>query len=369
MTKANYNRIAFVSLFFAILCFLAVIAFHFPQYLSTPQLRDVYDADQLRILLFAVMHLSLGGAIVSLIFSSEKKISFFTILIIVVAATLGGASVPVTTPIARDKLYLSLDLIILDMMLMTMIFTPLERLFFRKRQRFLRFGLSTDLAHYTINHLLMGALLYLIVIPGNWLRQYMPDFGIDSFVRSQSIWIQTFAILFLADFCQYWVHRFLHTNKRLWQFHKIHHSIQVMDWIAGSRLHILDILITRSISYIPIVCLGFSEEDFQLYLPIVAFQAIFVHTNTRFKFGPLRYLITTPLVHHWHHSSEEAALDMNFAVSFSIIDVVFGTFYCPKEWPEVYGLHQEKISENFLMQLMYPFLNQVSKSLRGQARQ
>ncbi len=135
-----------------------------------------------------------------------------------------------------------------------------------------------------------------------------------------------------------------------------------MDWIASSRLHIIDILITRSISYIPIVCFGFSEEAFQLYLPVVALQALFVHSNMRFSFGPLRYIITTPLVHHWHHSNASQALDKNFAVSFSCIDLILGTFYCPKTWPEEYGLFQKKISQNFIKQLFYPFLYQIRVS-------
>ena len=44
-------------------------------------------------------------------------------------------------------------------------------------------------------------------------------------------------------------------------------------------------------------------------------------------------------------------------VSFSFIDRIFGTYYCPKDkWPSSYGLHEEKISENFYRQLIYPFL-------------
>lgn len=358
MNVDNYNRLAFISLYFSGLCILAVTAFNFPQYLSTPSLREVYDTDQLRIVLFIVLHLSLSMALISIIFSEKKLIALIAMLIVILASIWGGAEVHVETPIPDKKLYLSLDLIVLDMLAMSIIFVPLERFFYLRKQRFLREGLATDLLHYTINHLFMGGLLVLITIPGIWLRQYLPDWGIEDNIQSINPWLQAIMILFVADFFQYWTHRYLHVKPRLWMFHKIHHSVIRMDWIASSRLHIIDILITRSISYIPIVCLGFSQEAFQLYLPIVALQALFVHSNIRFTFGPLRYLMTTPIVHHWHHSNAIKALDKNFAVSFSCIDVLFGTFYCPKEWPESYGLYQEKISKNFVKQLFYPFLKQ-----------
>ncbi len=244
---------------------------------------------------------------------------------------------------------------------MSLIFVPLERLFFLRRQRFLRPGLKTDLAHYGFNHLLMGGIFFLIALPAEWVRKrYFID-AVPHFIQSLPLWLQVVLILFIADFCQYFVHRAFHTSPILWQFHKIHHSVPQMDWLASSRLHVIDVIVTRAISYIPIVWLGFSLDAVHIYLPIVAIQALFVHSNFRYGFGGLRYGLTTPLVHHWHHSSEEPALDKNFAVTFSIIDVIFGTFYCPRNWPEKYGLHGEEISESFVKQLLFPFLKVLKK--------
>lgn len=74
-------------------------------------------------------------------------------------------------------------------------------------------------------------------------------------------------------------------------------------------------------------------------------------------FKPLRRIFTTPQIHHWHHSSEQAVFDRNFAVSFSCIDYVMGTYYCPEDrWPEQYGLEsQESLPRGFLKQLIFPF--------------
>lgn len=54
-------------------------------------------------------------------------------------------------------------------------------------------------------------------------------------------------MVLVADFTQYWVHRTFHTVPWLWRFHAIHHSAEEMDWLAGSRLHLVDVIVyTRS---------------------------------------------------------------------------------------------------------------------------
>jgi sterol desaturase/sphingolipid hydroxylase (fatty acid hydroxylase superfamily) len=356
-----YNKLAYIGLYLAILCFLSVLAFHFPEYLSNPQLRDVYNVDQLRMILLGSLYLSFGMGLIAFLFGRKKGLALSAILISILSTILGGSAVEVQVPIQQKPIYLSLDLIILDLLVMSAIFVPLERFFYLRRQRFLREGLATDLSHYALNHLLMGGVFVLIVWPGNWIHQTIFQNRVPQLTQQMPLWLEVLSILFIADFAQYWIHRYFHTRKRWWQFHKIHHSTMKMDWLASSRLHIGDVIATRAFSYVPIVCLGFSQAAVQIYMPIVAVQALFVHSNVRFHFGPLRYVLTTPLVHHWHHSSDPKALDKNFAVTFSIIDVVFGTFYCPRQWPETYGLYEERISNSFVKQLIYPFVDQLRR--------
>lgn len=61
------------------------------------------------------------------------------------------------------------------------------------------------------------------------------------------------------------------------------------------------------------------------YVIIVGFQAAFNHANVRINFGPLKYIIVTPQVHHWDHASDEAAIDKNYAAHFSFMDYLLGT--------------------------------------------
>ncbi len=62
-----------------------------------------------------------------------------------------------------------------------------------------------------------------------------------------------------ADLVQYGVHRAFHRVPALWRFHAIHHSIREMDWLAGSRLHFVDVVVTRALVVLPAFTLGFSE--------------------------------------------------------------------------------------------------------------
>ena len=363
MKTPFYEKLAYIGLYLSSLCLLAVFTFHFPEYLSNPQIREATDVWQLRKILLVCIYLSFGMGTIAFLFSDKKIMSFLVLMLAATATILGGAAVEVQYPIQQKPVYLSMDLIILDLLFMSILFVPLERVFFLRKQRFLREGLKTDLSHYGLNHLMMGGVFFLISWPGNWIHQHIFDASILGVVRQLPLWAQVLSILFIADFAQYWIHRSFHNRIRWWQFHKIHHSTQMMDWLASSRLHIMDVIVTRGFSYIPIVCLGFSEEAIYTYLPIVAVQALFVHSNVRFHFGPMRYVLTTPLVHHWHHSSDPKALDKNFAVTFSIIDIIFGSFYCPKSWPENYGLYQESISDSFTKQLVYPFLKQLQTKI------
>ena len=71
--------------------------------------------------------------------------------------------------------------------------------------------------------------------------------------------VQFVLLIAVTDFTQYWVHRAFHAVPLLWRFHAVHHSADHMDWLAGSRLHLVDIAITRGLTYVPIYVLGFAD--------------------------------------------------------------------------------------------------------------
>jgi sterol desaturase/sphingolipid hydroxylase (fatty acid hydroxylase superfamily) len=166
---------------------------------------------------------------------------------------------------------------------------------------------------------------------------------------------QVVLILLVADGTQYWVHRTFHAVPILWRFHAIHHSAEEMDWLAGSRLHLLDVIVTRGITYVPIFVLGFSNGALMIYVFLVAAQATFIHANVRWRFRRVRHIVATPAFHHWHHSADREAVDRNFAVHTPVWDLLFGTYYLPDAWPLRYGLTgNRKIPSGWLRQLVHP---------------
>ena len=47
---------------------------------------------------------------------------------------------------------------------------------------------------------------------------------------------------------------------------------------------------------------------------------------------------------------------MNFAGTFPVLDLMFGTFYVPKnELPDAYGVADRSVPEGFGSQILYPF--------------
>jgi len=136
----------------------------------------------------------------------------------------------------------------------------------------------------------------------------------------------------------------------------VHHSTKHMDWMAGSRQHIIETIITRTLVLGPIYLLGFSKEVIDAYIIVVGFQAVFNHANVSVRLGPLRYLIVTPNFHHWHHSQDADALDKNYAAHYAFLDHLFGTAVnSNKVWPERYGVLGDYVPKGFLKQLAFPF--------------
>jgi lathosterol oxidase len=129
-----------------------------------------------------------------------------------------------------------------------------------------------------------------------------------------------------------------------------------MDWLAGSRLHLVDAVVTRALAFVPLYVLGFSDGPVFAYVALVSIQATFIHANVRFDFGRLAWVVATPRFHHWHHGAEREAIDKNFAVHLPVIDVLFGTAHLPADrWPVSYGLAHDSVPDGYVNQLVEPF--------------
>mgnify|MGYP001545547077 CR=1 FL=1 len=127
-----------IALTLAILCLLGILAFHFPEYLTTPQLRKSYNVDALRLLMFWSMVLAGAIALFNIIRGRARWLAFAAFVLIGLTLALGGHKVPVGD-FADGTPYIGLDWFILDLLGSTLIFVFIEKLFaLRKDQPIFR---------------------------------------------------------------------------------------------------------------------------------------------------------------------------------------------------------------------------------------
>ena len=347
-----------IALSLAILCFLGVLAFHWPQYLTTPQLRQSYNVDVMRQLLFWSMVIAGALSLYNIVSGRARWLALGAFVLIGMSFALGGHKVPVDANFPDNTPYIGLDWFILDLLGSTLIFIFIEKLFaLRKDQPVFRPEWQTDFHHFIVNHMIVGFVLLATNLLVHKLFGWAAQDGIRGWVAGLNFWVALFLIVLVADLVQYATHRADHEVPLLWRLHAVHHSVKSMDWLAGSRQHILELIITRTLVLAPIYVLGFSKGVIDAYILIVGFQAVFNHANVSVRLGPLRYLIVTPNFHHWHHSQDNDAIDKNYAAHFAFIDYAFGTAVkSDREWPEHYGVVGDYVPNGFFKQLAFPFV-------------
>lgn len=335
----------------------AVLCLHFPEWLTSADLRAVYPMALVRALIQLVLAAAFVLGVLNTVLNRRPRSAGMAGMSLAVIATLlGGAAVEVEAP-ASEATVLGLDWFILNLFFLALVFVPLERSFaHRPAQRIFRPGWRTDLSHFFASHLMVQVTVLLTMAPAAVFFHCLVDSRLQAQVAAQPIALQLVEALVLADLFAYVSHRLFHAVPLLWRFHAIHHSCESLDWLASSRLHLVDIVATRAMGFLPLYVMGFSPEALYGYLVFASLQGIAIHSNLRFDFGPLRHVLVTPRFHHWHHTSQREHLDRNFAVHLPLIDRLFGTHYLPDEaWPERYGIEGSPVPDGWVRQLAHPF--------------
>ena len=345
----------------------AVFCLLFPSIFTVPEARALYPMPYIRALIHIVLVTAFLSGVISVCLRQNKVLGIIGIACTLIAALLGGSQIPIHGELSKGP-YLGLDWFLLNLIFFSAVFIPLERLFARlPDQPVFRQGWRTDLVYFFISTLLLQVTTLLTMKPAMVLFTWAASPGLQTWIQSQPHWVQFLEILLVADMFQYWVHRSFHTVPWLWRFHAVHHSVEAMDWLAGSRLHLFDAVVTRAIIFVPLYVLGFSQPALFAYVVVVSLQATFIHANVRLDFGPLRWVLATPQFHHWHHGADREAIDKNFAVHLPVLDLLFGTFYMPgTRWPKTYGVHNNNVPESYLLQWVYPFVrNRKTPEAKG----
>ncbi|PRC93731.1 Sterol desaturase [Solimicrobium silvestre] len=247
------------------------------------------------------------------------------------------------------------------LVLLSLIFLPLEKLFALQPQKFFCKSLLSDLGYFFINGLLPGLLL---AIPLSFLA-----FGVHSLVphtmqttvAAWPLWLRISIGFVVGEIGFYWGHRWCHEVPFLWRFHSLHHSAEHIYFLISSRAHPVDNVFIRLCGLIPAYVLGVASPLTPngslvpiLIVLVATTWGFFIHSNLNWRLGPLEWLISTPAFHHWHHTLGEQR-DCNYASMLPWVDQLFGTYHLPRnQWPSAYGIEQQ-LPASLGEQLLYPF--------------
>ena len=233
------------------------------------------------------------------------------------------------------------------LLLLVVIFVPLERSFFLHKQKVFRKSFAIDVVYYFISNLVPKLFL---VVPLNLAARaahlLLPLALYDS-IAGWPFWARLVAGLIVGELGAYWGHRLSHQFPLLWRYHSIHHDAEEMDWLVHTRVHPVDMFVSRLCALVPMYFLGLAQPmangmDMAPLLVTIAstIWGFVIHANLNWRLGPLEWFISTPAFHHWHHTNDGPKLvNKNYAPMFPWVDRCFGTFYLPAHaWPQKYGI-------------------------------
>jgi sterol desaturase/sphingolipid hydroxylase (fatty acid hydroxylase superfamily) len=192
------------------------------------------------------------------------------------------------------------------------------------------------------------------------------------------------AVLIVADFSTFWLHRLQHRVWWLWEFHKVHHSAEVLALgITGRRHHPIDEIAMKVIAgtFFPGMAFGcfayLAGADIAevtiLGVDLMMIAKILTFYKLRESHIPMRFppaverIIISPAQHHVHHSIDPKHYDRNFGSVFAFWDVLFGSWAPSAEKPLTgYGLSDGESSHYRSLWQLYtrPFL-QIVRRMRS----
>ena len=347
----------FFALLFAVVGFGMVVALRFPQWFATPELQMVKEWGGFRLFVHLTLLASYALALLSLLLRPSKALGFTALAIGIAAALLGGANVQ-PSETRSWGIFFGLDFFMVNLLVTGLMFAPIERILpHRQEQRLFRIEWREDLFYYLVSSMLVQIFTFLALAPSTIINANTG--GFDAFragVAGLPWIVQFLLVVFLSDLFQYWYHRIFHKVPFLWGFHAVHHSAKAMDWLAGARMHFVEIVLLRSVTSLPLFTLGFRPSVMQAYVAFVYVYSSLLHANLKGDFNRLGHWVATPRFHHWHHGLEKEAVDVNFAIHLPLLDKLFGTFHMPEgRWPKDYGV-PEQVPHGYWAQFKYPFV-------------
>ncbi len=195
----------------------------------------------------------------------------------------------------------------------------------------------------------------------------------------------TVAILVVGDLAFFVSHRLQHRIGWLWEFHKVHHSAEVMNPLTVFRRHPIDVAIERGLSGVMLggafgvfAYLSGDQLEALSILGVNAAMFLFLaagfnlqHSHVWVGWGPvLGRIFVSPASHQIHHSKALRHLDKNFGNVFAFWDWASGSLYLPREREQLelgLGGDEERDYASLLSLYFAPFAK-LYRRLRARPR-
>lgn len=229
------------------------------------------------------------------------------------------------------------------LLLMSVVFLPFERLFAVQPRRWFTRATGGDILFYFISGVVPGLVLApLLGVFAVAAHMVLPGWA-TTFGTVLPLWARVGAALIVSEIGFYWGHRWSHEIPFLWRFHAVHHAPEEIYFLVSARAHPLDNVFVRLCGFVPVYSFGLATPltpgggvVSALLVVVLTTWGFLIHANVRWRFGLLEWIVATPAFHHWHHTSGEPR-DRNYASMLPVLDMVFGTFHLPCDWPGKYG--------------------------------
>jgi sterol desaturase/sphingolipid hydroxylase (fatty acid hydroxylase superfamily) len=229
------------------------------------------------------------------------------------------------------------------LVLISLVVWGLEIVFpWRKNQSIIRKDFGLDVFYMFFNFFIFAIVIsgfyYLIQAAAGSMGISMTSLALIDLSHLPQ-WSQLLIFFLVLDFVQWVTHVLLHKIDALWQFHKVHHSVEEMGFAAHLRYHWMENILYKPLKTLGVMVLGGFEPEMAY---AVHFTAITIghlnHANVKITWGPLKYIFNNPVMHLWHHAKalpKNRQTGVNYGISLSIWDYIFRTNYIPEENGEI----------------------------------
>lgn len=171
----------------------------------------------------------------------------------------------------------------------------------------------------------------------------------------------TILLVLAWDFGATYAHYLKHKVPMLWEFHKVHHSAEVMTPITALRRHPVDYLFGALVTTVTLgtvllvwtLVFGRGVQPFMIFGVIAGVYLWRLlgynlrHSHIWISYGDFwNQIFISPAQHQVHHSTSPRHYDTNFGHIFSFWDRMFGTLYLPKHEERVkFGIEAEEMKD------------------------